>query len=68
MFNLIRNITIHIPRDILIINESGEKMKTIICLLILCLTCIIIVKMCLSDKMHDLVIKIGKFIYIKIRK
>lgn len=43
-------------------------MKTIICLIIICITSIVIIKMCLGDKIHDLVIKIGNYIYIDIKK
>lgn len=43
-------------------------METIICLLILCLTCIIIVWLFTKDKIHDLVIKIGNYFYVGITK
>lgn len=43
-------------------------METIICLLILCLTCIIIVWLFTKDKIHDLVIKIGNSLYVDMRK
>lgn len=42
-------------------------MKTVLCLLIICLTFIAIVKMFIKDKEHDLEIKIGKS-YFNIRK
>ncbi len=61
-------ITIRIPRNILIIKSGGRKMETIICLLILCFTCIIIVWLFSKDKIHDLVIKIGNYFYVGITK
>ncbi len=42
-------------------------MKTAICLLIICLTFIIIVKIFVKDNKHDLEIKIGKS-YFNIKK
>lgn len=39
-------------------------MEIIICLLILSLTIIVIVWLFTKDKIHDLVIKIGNYLYI----
>lgn len=43
-------------------------MKTIICLFMLCLTCIIIVWLFTKDETHDLIIKIGDYLYVSITK
>ena len=42
-------------------------MKTAICLLIVCITFVIIVKMFIKDNIHDLEIRIGKS-YFNIKK
>lgn len=42
-------------------------MKTVLCLLIVCLTFVIIVKMFIKDNKHDLEIKIGES-YFNIKK